>query len=239
MRAADILDRHGAGWRSQVRVASLGPDLFLHSAFPTDDPDSVFFGPDTYRFVRFIGKKAPGLSGARRVVDLGAGSGAGGIAAAKLIAGAQVTLVDPNGSALRLARINAAVAGAKVEILHQDRLPPAADLVIANPPYMMDSSGRTYRDGGDLLGGPIPLDWARQALDTMSPGGTLLLYTGAAVADGEAPLVAALRELCASQGAAIDVDEMDPDVFGEVLEEPPYAQVDRIAALAIIIVKPT
>ncbi|MFL6947701.1 MAG: hypothetical protein ACJ8FU_05830, partial [Xanthobacteraceae bacterium] len=38
--------------RSKVRFSTLGVQLFVQSAFPTDQPDAVFFGPDTYRFVR-------------------------------------------------------------------------------------------------------------------------------------------------------------------------------------------
>jgi len=71
----------------------------------------VFFGPDSYRFVRFLQQHWP--VGVRHIVDLGAGSGAGGIAAAKLAPGSRVTLVDTNGRALALARVNAA-AGTKL-----------------------------------------------------------------------------------------------------------------------------
>ena len=53
--------------------------------------------------------------------------------------------------------------------------------MIANPPYMMDDAGRSYRHGGGLLGGEVSLDWASQALASLTPGGTLLLYTGAAI----------------------------------------------------------
>jgi hypothetical protein len=37
--------RHSEGWYKQ---------LFVHSSFPTEKSDAVFFGPDTYRFARFI-----------------------------------------------------------------------------------------------------------------------------------------------------------------------------------------
>ena len=40
--------------KSRVRLATIDDLLFVHSAFPTDPPDAVFFGPDTYRFVRFV-----------------------------------------------------------------------------------------------------------------------------------------------------------------------------------------
>ena len=40
--------------KSRIRISSLGPYLFAHSAFPTDARDAVFFGPDSYRFVDFL-----------------------------------------------------------------------------------------------------------------------------------------------------------------------------------------
>jgi methylase of polypeptide subunit release factors len=208
--------------------------LFLHSAYPTDEADAVFFGPDTYRFARFIEHRWP-AGAVGRVVDMGAGSGAGGIVAARLAPGASVTLVDSNPQALRLARLNARAAGVSVKLRQDDALPPGADLVLANPPYMIDAARRTYRDGGDLYGGGVALAWAKQALGKLAPGGTMLLYTGAAVVGGISPLVAALEEACAEAAASLAVEEIDPDVFGEELEQPAYAEVERIAAIGAVI----
>src|SRR5690242_6248372 len=53
MREADAIEHEAGRLKSKVRVASLGQDLFLHSAYPTIDRDAVFFGPDTYRFASF------------------------------------------------------------------------------------------------------------------------------------------------------------------------------------------
>jgi hypothetical protein len=133
--------------------------------------------------------------------------------------------------------VNAQFAEVAVETLCVSTIPPAADLVLANPPYMMDRRKRAYRDGGEFLGGAIALDWASQALATMAPGGTMLLYSGAAFQDGQAPLVDALKRLCESEGATLNIDEIDPDVFGEELEEPDYRGVERIAALTAVITK--
>jgi methylase of polypeptide subunit release factors len=234
MERADIVRRAGGRLTSGVRVASLGEDLLLHSAYPTDQADAVFFGPDTYRFARFIEQRWP-AGGVARVIDMGAGSGAGGIVAARLAPGASVTLVDSNPQALRLARVNALAAAVNVELRHDDALPPGADLVLANPPYMIDAAGRTYRDGGNLYGGGVALAWAKQALARLAPGGTLLLYTGAAVVAGAAPLVAALEKACAEAAASLAIEEIDPDVFGEELEQPAYAVVERIAAIGAVI----
>jgi methylase of polypeptide subunit release factors len=233
MERAGILERSPQGLRSALRVASLDNDLFFHSAYPTDEPDAVFFGPDTYRFARFMRERWP--AGARRVIDMGAGSGAGGIVAARLAPDAAVTLVDVNADALQLARVNARAAGVKADLRQDDAMPSGADVIVANPPYMMDSGGRAYRDGGGIFGGALTLDWTRQALSRLAPGGTLLLYTGASIVRGSAPLIAALHSACAEASASCDIEEIDPDVFGEELEKPAYADVERIAVIGAVI----
>jgi methylase of polypeptide subunit release factors len=72
----------GGLYRSKVRVSSLGNDLFVHSAFPTDDEDAVFFGPDSYRFAAMIERELERRD--RRIasiVDIGTGGGVGAIVA--------------------------------------------------------------------------------------------------------------------------------------------------------------
>lgn len=235
LRSAHALEERRAKLRSKVRVASLGGDLFLHSAFPTEETDAVFFGPDTYRFARFIAQHLPRFENARRIVDMGSGSGAGAIVAARLRNFDRVTMVDMNPGALEFAQVNADVAGVSVEVVLSDEIPAGMDLVIANPPYMMDEGKRSYRDGGDLLGGSVAVDWVSQAIERLEPGGTMLLYTGVAYSRGEAPTVSALAQLCAETGAKLELEEIDADVFGEELERLPYADVERIAAIGAII----
>jgi hypothetical protein len=88
-----------------------------------------------------------------------------------------------------------------------------------------------------LLGGAVALAWAEQALVAMAPGGTMLLYAGAAYEDGRARLVDALERVCAGRGANLAIEELDPDVFGDELESPAYADVERIAAVGAVITK--
>jgi methylase of polypeptide subunit release factors len=223
--------------RSRVRVASLGDDLFVHSAFPTDDVDAVFFGPDTYRFVRFVEQHLPMSGSPRRIVDMGAGTGAGGIAMARRFRDARITLVDVNRQALRYAQVNASAAELEMEYLQSDRVPDEFDLLIGNAPYLMDASGRAYRDGGELLGGAVSLDWIRQGLERLSSGGMMLLYTAGAYVDGQAPMLSAIRKECREAGASLTIEEIDPDVFGEELGEPRYDAVERIAAVGIKIAR--
>lgn len=66
----------------------------------------------------------------------------------------------------------------------------------------------------------------------------MLFYTGAAVVNGRAPLIDALRNAWASASAQLTVEEIDPDVFGEELDGAAYASVERIAVIAARIKKP-
>ncbi len=220
--------------RTNIRVASLGTHLFIHSAFPTNEKDAVFFGPDTYRFVRFLEAQVSQRENAGLSVDMGAGSGAGGIAVSRKLGGPTTILVDINAKALRYARINAAAASVDVELNESD-LVPQCDLLVGNAPYLMDAGGRAYRDGGELLGGAVSLDWIEQGLRQVRPGGTILLYTGSAYLDGRSPLLTAVEDACRAAGASLEAQELDPDVFGEQLLEPGYENVERIAAVGLAI----
>jgi methylase of polypeptide subunit release factors len=223
--------------KSLVRVASLEDQLFLHSAFPTNGADDVFFGPDTYRFATFVNSQLPAIPSPEWIVDMGAGSGAGGVAAAKCVPAARLSLVDINPVAAQFARINCASAGVEAEVEVSATLPMDCDLVIANPPYMADGAHRTYRDGGGLYGGELACQWVQQAMSALRPAGTLLLYTGAAVVEGEVPLLQRIRSICGAAEAELRVYEIDPDVFGEELEKPEYQDVERICLLGIRITR--
>jgi release factor glutamine methyltransferase len=219
-------------FRSKVRFSSLAGELFVHSAHPTLDPDAVFFGPDTYRFCAAIARAG---HRAERVVDIGCGSGAAGILAARTAR--RVVLADVNDQALSFSRVNASLAGlSEVEIVRSDVLAEVdgpIDFIVANPPYMRDESHRTYRDGGGELGEQLSLRILSEAVDRLAPGGTLLLYTGAAVVDGEDVFLRYARARLNRAGLSFHYEELDPDVFGEELENPAYAAVDRIAAVVL------
>ena len=179
LEAANALETDGDRLRSKVPVASLDRELFLHSAYPTDACDAVFFGPDTYRFVAFVRQHLHLLRQCDHVVDMGTGTGAGGILVAKWVNPRRVSVVDTNAAGLRMAAINSAAAGVSIEVVESDAI-PNANAVIANPPYIMDPASRAYRDGGELFGGAVALDWEKQGLQRLGPGGTALLYKGAA-----------------------------------------------------------
>lgn len=232
---ADALDADEAGFRSRFRVSRVGAHLFLHSAFPTDSRDAVFLGPDTYRFVRFVAAELASCGPVSRLIDMGAGSGAGAICAAALLPPhARLTLVDSNPAALRLARINAAAAGVEVETIEADSVDAVAgafDLLIANPPYIVDEDGPVYRDGGGMNGAALALEWALAA----ARRGGVLLYTGAAIVDGQDALRDALARAMPGLGRTLRYAEIDPDVFGEELDAPAYRGIERIAAIGAVI----
>src|SRR5438270_4785453 len=110
---AEALDASEGRLRSKVRFSTLGDQLFAHSAFPTEQGDAVFFGPDTYRFARILDQSIATLKprASMRILDVGAGSGAGGLHAAALLRAVspQIVLTDINHNALRFSRINAVV----------------------------------------------------------------------------------------------------------------------------------
>jgi release factor glutamine methyltransferase len=231
-------------WRSRVRFASLGNDLFAHSAYPTIEADSVFFGPDTYRFARFVarvvGEWRQPARGDRNIVDIGCGSGAGGIAAWRLLGGRdRLVLADINARALAFAQANARFARVSpVDIVRSDvfaAIAGDADLVIANPPYMSDAQARAYRHGGGLHGCELSVRIVRESLARLRPGGCLALYTGTAIVAGRDVFRTAVTPLLRDAGLRYSYEEIDPDVFGEELDSPSYADVERIAVVGLAI----
>nr|WP_315383232.1 methyltransferase [uncultured Sphingomonas sp.] len=240
LEAAGLIEGARALLRSKVRVSTLGPDLLVHSAYPTDDTDAVFFGPDSYRFARFIAdelRRCPEREGST-LVDIGTGAGAGAIAAAHCCPKVDIVMTDINPAALRLARVNAQAAGVAARFVQGDDLSGIAgelDLVLANPPYIIDPAGRAYRDGGDLHGAGVALAMACEAVPRLAAGGRFLLYTGSAIVRGADGLHDRLMQLAAAEGCRLRYEEIDPDVFGEELETAAYADVERIALVTAVI----
>ncbi|MBE7939087.1 MULTISPECIES: methyltransferase [Ramlibacter] len=242
LEAAAMLDRDGDRLRSRVRVSSVDDDLFLHSAYPTSEADAVFFGPDTYRFCRFIREAIEEMAAPPvRILDVGCGTGAGAVAAARALRGRRLSpqwvLSDINPRALRFAACNLDAASVPANLALGDGLQAVAgdfDLIVANPPYMADAQHRQYRDGGEGHGRALSVRLAREALPRLAPGGRLALYTGVAMVDGVDPFIAELLQDLESGPYAWRYEEIDPDVFGEELESEAYQDVDRIAAVGLV-----
>ncbi|MGI4955300.1 MAG: methyltransferase [Janthinobacterium lividum] len=245
MRQGGVLAMEAGLCRSRVRLSTLHGMSFLHSAYPTSAADAVFFGPDTYRFADAIaGELAQGRP-VRRAVDIGCGAGPGGIVVARARPEAELFMADINPAALRLARINAALnlpaspaghGGVRaVESNLLAAIPGSFDLIVANPPYMVDPAERAYRHGGGPLGAGLSLAILDAALERLAPGGTLVLYTGAAVVNGDDPFQSAATARLSDDRFGWSYREMDPDVFGEELDAAAYAHADRIAAVVLTV----
>jgi methylase of polypeptide subunit release factors len=237
-----ILRAHAGLWISEVRWSSLQDLLFVHSSFPTVAHDSVFFGPDTYRFAQAIEEHLRTSSHPiRTAADIGSGSGVGAILIGRARRDAQVLALDINPTALRYTAVNAALAGTEnVSAWHSDILASASgefDLIVANPPYMQDTQQRAYRHGGERLGSELSVRIVGQAVQRLAIGGTLLLYTGAPSVNGVDLFLERARELVDIPGMAWSYKEMDPDVFGEELETPNYAEAERIAAVVLTVTR--
>lgn len=251
------LDREADSWVSQVRAATLHGQLFLHSAYPTAAADAVFFGPDSYRFASAIARYLEGDVRVNRAVDIGCGAGPGAVVVALARPEAEVLAVDINHQALQFTALNARLAGAAgVTVHHSDLLDAVTgefDLIVANPPYLLDAHERTYRHGGGSFGEGLSLAIAQLAHTRLAPGGTLLLYTGTTILNGCDRFRSRVEPLL--DGTALDChrqhdwnrqldwshqlnwkyQELDPDVFGEELSEPAYADADRIAAVLLTV----
>ncbi len=244
MLAASILRPVQHGWQSLVRVSSIAGKLFVHSGFPTEAQDAVFFGPDTYRFMNAVYASLSTLQGyIHRGVDIGSGAGVGAILLAEALPDAEIWGVDINTQALAYAASNAKTSGiTNVSFKYSNLLNALSgtfDLIIANPPYLVDPAERAYRHGNGPLGAQLSLDIVDTALTRLAPGGTLMLYTGVAIINGHDPFIEAVKHKVRESGCTYQYREIDPDIFGEELATAPYHEADRIAAIWLIVNRPS
>ena len=219
-------------FRSRVRFSTIDEQLILHSGFPTVTQDAVFFGPDTYRFVQHL-RRFVGAGSA--LLEIGAGTGAAALCFGERFK--HLVMTDINPRAVRCARINAALAGyTQAEVVCADiagAMTGSFDAIIANPPYMIDPHKRWYRDGG-CLGIALTLRMVLGALPLLAPGGRLVFYTGSPVIAGEDRLKAALIPLLTKAGLQCQYEELEVDVFGSDMNDPAYAEIERIAVVGIV-----
>ena len=236
----DDLFEAGEKFRARVRFTRLDKLLLAHSAYPTVGADAVFFGPDTYRFcqaLRALSEREPHFR-PHSCVDIGAGTGAGGLLSASLFPSLQeIALVDINAQSLPFSRANAALNGIHIarsirsDILQAWDRP--ADLIISNPPYLVDSAIRAYRHGGGDWGATLSVRILDQALRHLRTDGHLLLYTGSAIVDGRDKFLEEAEPILRARTVRYRYEQLDPDVFGEELEKAPYDRADRIAIMVL------
>ena len=137
-----------------------------------------------------------------RILDLCCGSGCIGLAIAKRVKDAKVTLADISQQALTVAKENAALnkLSGRVRCVRADALAPASpflgkfDLIVSNPPYVTGAemeqlpvSVREYEPHLALYGGEDGLDFYRAIAEkwkeALNVGGRLYFEVGIGQAD--------------------------------------------------------
>jgi tRNA1(Val) A37 N6-methylase TrmN6 len=126
-----------------------------------------------------------------RVVEFGAGVGAAGLAAARRVGGARLTLVEIDEGLVALARENAALNGIACDVVALDvtakaeafssagLAPDAADRVLMNPPFNdsvrhQPSPDRERRTAHEARSATLEA-WVHAARRLLKPGGTVTL----------------------------------------------------------------
>ncbi|KYG64823.1 hypothetical protein AZI86_11510 [Bdellovibrio bacteriovorus] len=239
LRNSDLLDSENGKIKSRLRFSTLDKNIYAHSSFPTDQETSVFFGPDSYRFVSFLKRH---ITSGNKVLDIGCGSGVGALSLSDRI-DAQA-LCDVSESALVFAKANAILnACPNVEFYQSDVLknaPHGADVLIANPPFIMDEQKRKYRDGGGQYGAEIALKIVQESLgylNRLNHDGILALYTGSCIVNGKDMFLNEVKNIIPPTGYQLSYEEIDPDIFGEEMSQEPYREVERIAAVGLVLRK--
>jgi SAM-dependent methyltransferase len=236
MVSAGVLAGEGNALRSTVRASTLDDLLLFHSAFPTQADDAVFFGPDTYRFVGAMRRAFASADPApMRAVDVGCGSGAGALTVARAFPAADVIGADVNTAALALSRVNARLNDVATFTACESDLfagvEGEVDLIVSNPPFVVDPDERRYRHGGGDRGAELSRRIVEEGLVRLRPGGRLLLYTGVALSGIDDHFLDSIRARLDAECASWSYEELDPDIFGGQLGEAGYEDVERIAAV--------
>ncbi|TDC75504.1 HemK2/MTQ2 family protein methyltransferase [Actinomadura sp. 7K507] len=140
-----------------------------------------------------------GVPAGARVLELGTGTGAVAMAAAR--GGCEVVAVDVSARAVLTARVNALVQGLPVRVLRGDLFAPVAgevfDVIVANPPYVAGDADPASVRGRSRAweagpGGRMLLDRiCAAAPEHLTPSGTLLVVHSAL--NGVAATLVSLR----------------------------------------------
>lgn len=135
---------------------------------------------------------------AKRVLDIGVGSGCIAVTLAKKLPGAELFGVEKSPEALAIARRNAEKHGAAVTLREGSLFEPFTgerfDLIVSNPPYIpagviaeLQPEVRDFEPRGALDGGPDGLAFYRIIIPAapgyLSAGGWLLVEVGAGQAE--------------------------------------------------------
>lgn len=157
--------------------------------------------PETELLVETVLARA---ADARRMVDVGTGSGAIAVALAHALPEASVLAVDLSAGALEVARGNAALNGVRVEFRLADLLEGVeggVDVVVSNPPYIPEGDRESmhpqvteFEPEGALFAGRDGLSVYRrlipQAWEVLAVGGLLAMEIGFGQEEGLRGLMA-------------------------------------------------
>ncbi|MBC8174594.1 MAG: peptide chain release factor N(5)-glutamine methyltransferase [Candidatus Marinimicrobia bacterium] len=156
--------------------------------------DVIIPRPETETVVEIAIERSKRI-GAKKIVDVGTGSGCIAIALASRLDDVQILAVDKSESALKVAHLNGEKNGVsdKIEFLHLDILkndfPGTCDLLVSNPPYVKkDEVNKLMPDIRDheplhaLTDGADGLIFYRRfaelALEKINRCGAMILETG-------------------------------------------------------------
>ena len=109
--------------------------------------DTLIPRPETGELVEWITSEYKGVNERLRVLDIGTGSGCIAIALKKQFAEWDVTAWDVSQGALEVARENARLNGLEIQFeqvdILRDRTAERFDIVVSNPPYVMEKEKET------------------------------------------------------------------------------------------------
>lgn len=167
----------------------LGSQEFMGIEFEVS-PSVLIPRHDTGPLVEEAVKRCPG---AKRILDIGVGSGCVAVALAASLQEAEVFGVEKSAEALALAEKNARRNGVAVRLLAGSLFEPVRDLtfdlIVSNPPYIpsgdiaaLEPEVRDFEPTEALDGGPDGLDFYRSIIPAapgyLNAGGWLLFEVG-------------------------------------------------------------
>jgi release factor glutamine methyltransferase len=187
---------------------------------------------DSWQLAAAVCAEIRARGGSPRVLEVGTGSGAIAVAAARC--GAQVTAVDVSRRALASAWLNARLHGTRIRVRRGSLLEPFAgerfDLIVSNPPYVPCPDPSLPRRGPERAwdagpdGRAVLDELIAMAPAHLRPGGALLLVHS--TVNGEERTLGAL----AGQRLAAGVVARHPGPLGPLMS----ARVEHLEATGLI-----
>lgn len=180
-------------------------------------PDVLIPRPETEHVIEAAQELAPQ---ARRILDIGTGSGAIAVTLALDLPAARVTATDISSAALCIAAANAHRMGARVDFVATDLAACFAersfDLIVSNPPYVPASDAaniqrevREHEPAIALYGGDDGLEVYRrlipEAARVLEPGGFLIMEIGYSIQEAVGAMLASWPGVWSEIGMRTDL----------------------------------